>query len=130
MARAILPLLLMLLCFAAAPQMSAGEPPQSAQDEIQHLLKYLGRADCEFLRNGAWHSAGEARDHIARKYRYLLKKDLVKTSEDFIRLAATNSSASGTAYQVRCADHDAVPSAVWLTEELARYRDANRGKKE
>lgn len=122
-------LLALLLGLAVASQTIAGEPAPIVQDEIKHLLTYLGTSGCEFFRNGEWHSAEAARDHIAQKYSYLLKKDLVKTSEDFIRGAATKSSVSGKAYQVRCKSDRPVPAAAWLSEELTRYREKIRGRK-
>jgi len=101
----------------------AAEPSPVVRGEIQHLLTYLEGSGCEFFRNGEWHGAVEAKDHLNQKYSYLLKKDLVRTTEDFIRLGATKSSASGKPYQVRCKGTKAVPSALWLSEELSRYRD-------
>jgi hypothetical protein len=106
-----------------------GEPSPTVQDEIQHLLTYLGKSDCQFFRNGKWYDAIEAKNHLNRKYNYLLKKGLVRKSEDFIRLGATQSSVSGKAYQVRCKGSEPMPSAVWLNEELSRYREQGRPKK-
>jgi hypothetical protein len=122
--------LVLLLWLAVVSNTFAGEPSPIVRDEVQHLLGYLGNSGCEFFRNGAWHRAEDASDHIARKYDYLLKKDLIKTSEDFIRGAATKSSVSGKAYQVRCKDNQPVSSAAWLSEELARYREGIRGTTE
>lgn len=101
----------------------AADPPPVVRDEIQHLLAHLEGSGCQFFRNGAWHDAAAAKDHLNRKYNYLLKKDLVRTTEDFVRLGATKSSASGKPYQVRCNGTSPVPSALWLGEELSRYRE-------
>jgi hypothetical protein len=107
----------------------AVEPSAAAQDEIQYLLTDLERSGCQFFRNGDWYGGGEAKDHLNQKYNYLLKRGLVRKAEDFIRLAATESSVSGKAYQVRCIGTEPTPSAVWLSEELLRYREQSRAKR-
>jgi len=112
----------MVLAAAGTPLAVAAEPSSTARDEINHLLIYLERSGCEFFRNGDWYTATEAKDHLNQKYAYLLKKGMVREAEDFIRLAATNSSVSGKAYQVRCKAGNAVASQAWLTDELMRYR--------
>jgi hypothetical protein len=116
-------LILLLAALAAAP-CALAEPPAAAQAEVRHLLGYLERSGCEFFRNGAWYSAPDARKHLEKKYDYLVRKDLVRSAEDFIRLGAASSSMSGKAYQVRCKGDAPVPSAAWLGSELARYRKA------
>jgi len=108
---------------ASVPAMGAG-PDARAQAEIAHLLDHLEQSGCEFYRNGEWHSAKDAREHLATKYEYLLKKGWVRTAEDFIARAGSESSVSGKPYQVRCAGARPVPSAEWLRGELRRYRDS------
>ena len=105
------------------------EPSATVRDEIQHLLTNLERSGCQFSRNGEWYGAAAAKDHLNQKYDYLLKKGLVRKSDDFIRLAATESSVSGKAYQVRCNGTKPMPSAVWFNEELSRYREQGRARK-
>jgi len=112
----------MVIAAVTAPLASAAEPTSIARDEIDHLLIYLERSGCEFFRNGDWYTAKEAKDNLNQKYAYLLKKGMVREAEDFIRLAATSSSVSGKAYQVRCKPGDPVASQAWLTDELTRYR--------
>jgi len=107
----------------------AAEPSPVVRDEVQHLLTYLEESGCQFFRNREWHGAVEAKDHLNQKYSYLLKKDLVRTTEDFIRLGATKGSVSGKPYQVRCYGTKPVPSALWLSEELSRYKEQRRVKK-
>lgn len=122
----ILPVLLALSCGLPA---QAAEPPAVAREEIQHLLAYLERSGCQFYRNGTWHDAAVAKGHLARKYGYLVEKGLVRTAEDFLRLGASESSTSGEAYQVGCKGSKPVPSALWLGEELSRYRELRPLKK-
>lgn len=97
-------------------------PAATVQQEVQHLLAWLESSNCAFYRNGRWHDARTARKHLQRKYDYLVRRDLVARTEDFIELAATRSSVSGQAYRVRCADAQPTAGAAWLTQELARYR--------
>ena len=99
----------------------AAELPSLAQAEIAHLLVYLSTSGCEFYRNGSWYNAEAARSHLERKYKYLLKKQLISSAEDFIAKAATQSSMSSETYQVRCGK-DIFPCAAWLNAELARLR--------
>jgi len=97
-------------------------PDARAQAEIAHLLEYVATPGCQFQRNGSWHDGAEARSHLQQKYDYLVKRKLVTDAESFIARAATESSMSGSAYQVKCGGGKAVASAVWLKEELVRFR--------
>lgn len=90
-----------------------------AEEEISHLLGYIEHSGCTFIRNGKEHTAPEARQHIENKYSYVKRR--VKSAEDFIRYAATGSSISGSAYRVSCEGRK-MPTAVWLEEELRRFR--------
>jgi len=85
------------------------------------MMAQLADSGCEFQRNGEWHPGPEARKHLERKYAYLLKKDLVHSSEDFIERAATRSSLSGQPYQVRCGASISA-SDDWLRTVLGRIR--------
>lgn len=114
------------ILLAFLPLLSQAAPPPAARQEIAHLIAYLSASGCSFQRNGRWHEAAEAAKHIGRKYDYLLKRDLVASSEEFIARAASESSLSSKPYQVRCGGTAPVASAAWLTAELARYRTARR----
>lgn len=103
---------------------AAAELTASASAEINHLLSYLATSGCAFYRNGDWYEAEMARDHIKKKYDYLLQKNLIGSAEDFIVGAATKSSLSGEPYQVRCGTK-VYASAAWLTAELVRLRQNN-----
>ena len=114
------------ISLALLPLLSQAAPPPAARQEIAHLIAYLGASGCSFQRNGNWHDAAEAAKHIGRKYDYLLKRELVTSSEDFIARAASESSLSNKPYQVRCGGGAPVASAAWLKAELAKYRAARR----
>jgi len=109
---------------AILPLLSQAAPPPAARQEITHLIGYLTASGCSFQRNGSWHDAADAARHLQRKYDYLLKRDLVASSEDFIARAASESSLSGKPYQVRCGGNAPLASAAWLKAELAKYRAA------
>jgi hypothetical protein len=114
-------LLAVLITVLAAPAAFA-EPDEVARTEIAHLLKYLETSGCQFQRNGSWYASTRAASHLNQKYEYLLKKDMVASAEQFIERAATESSASGKPYAVKCGDAAAVPSAEWLRADLQRFR--------
>jgi hypothetical protein len=98
------------------------EPPASVQQEISHLIRYVGDSGCEFKRNGVWSDAKTAAAHVRGKYDFLVKLALIDTTKDFIDKAATRSSLSGQSYEVRCGGDLPMPSSAWLANELARYR--------
>lgn len=90
--------------------------------EIDALLGKLQTSGCQFNRNGSWYSGAEAKSHLLRKLEYFEDKGNVKTTEQFIELAASKSSSSGKPYQVRCGNTAAVPSQQWLSTELNAIR--------
>lgn len=107
---------------AACALAFAAPAPAPVKAEINALLAALASSGCEFQRNGSWHNAAEARSHLLRKLDYLEKKNLVKRTEDFIEGAASSSSMSGKAYQVRCAAGKAVESEGWMRSQLKVIR--------
>lgn len=117
-------LLLVLLGFFGS-SVSAGMPADT-EKEIRYLMDYLGTSDCEFNRNGTWYGPLEARQHLEKKYRYLVTRGLIGTAEQFIERAASQSSMSGRPYLVRCGDAAPVHSRDWFSEELRRFREATR----
>jgi hypothetical protein len=116
-----------LILMLASTAWSAG-PDDATRAEIAHLLRYLETSGCQFQRNGSWFAPARAAAHLNQKFEYLQKKGLVTSAETFIERAATQSSASGKPYSVKCGDAAAVPSAVWLQEELGRFRCRSHAK--
>ena len=98
------------------------EPPTKVQTEVNFLLGYVEGSGCEFYRNGIWHDSRAAQGHLRDKYNYLVAHGLINTTEEFVERAATSSSLSGLAYEVRCRGSAAVTSSLWLRQELARVR--------
>ena len=103
----------------------AAELSITTKTEVSHLLSYLENSGCQFNRNGSWYTPDEAAAHIKKKYDYLLKKDMLTTTESFIENAATKSSMSGQAYEVKCDGKTAILSSIWFTAELQKYRKSN-----
>lgn len=96
--------------------------------EIAHLFSVLEGSNCQFSRNGSWYAAKEASAHLQTKYKYLQGKDLVPSAEKFIERAATESSFSGKAYQIKCADKVVQASSLWFQSALDKYRNVKKVK--
>ena len=96
--------------------------PTNTQMEVDFLLGYLAVSGCEFYRNGTWYNSDAAQAHLRKKYTYLAALNMVKSADDFIEKAGSESSFSGKAYQVRCNGGDTVTSRKWLNDELAHFR--------
>lgn len=125
MTRFTFPLAFLLSSFFTAAQ--AAEPATTKQ-EIAHLFSTLETSSCQFNRNGSWHDAKEASAHLHKKYQYLQNLNLVPSAEKFIERAATESSFSNRAYQIKCADNVAQSSAPWFTAALLKYRGTVKSK--
>lgn len=97
-------------------------PPPQVQAEIDALLAALQQPGCEFQRNGSWHSGAEAQAHLQTKREWLQRRDAIRTAEDFIRMAASQSSTSRQAYRVRCPGAQAMDSGPWLHQRLDELR--------
>ncbi|WP_225579140.1 DUF5329 domain-containing protein [Pseudomonas sp. PDM14] len=95
--------------------------PNASQQEIDALLRFVEDSGCTFIRNSTEHDSRDAKAHLQKKLDYLKRKELVDSTEDFITRAATESSFSGTAYEVDCNGHK-LRSADWLNQELQRLR--------
>jgi hypothetical protein len=108
---------LVLSAAAAAAELSG-----AAQKEITLLLDRIEASNCSFGRNGNWYPSAEARKHLQMKLDYMVKRNMLGSAEEFISKAATASSVSGEAYQIRCGTQAPVASATWLTAELKRIR--------
>lgn len=111
-----------LLLLTVSSFVYAGDLDPTTQSEIDHLFKFISTSACDFKRNGTWYKASEASEHIHTKYAYLVKRNLVSSTEQFIERAATKSSITGLKYMVRCNGVTEVSSADWLKTELAAYR--------
>ncbi len=113
--------LVLMLGFTLAP-VARAEPPTNVQIEVNFLLGYVDGSACEFYRNGTWRDSKAAQEHLRDKYKYLVARNQINTTEDFIEMAATKSSLSGQPYKVRCNGGATVTSNQWLRDELTRFR--------
>jgi len=98
------------------------ETPVAVQGEVNFLLGYIAGSGCQFYRNGTWYDSQKAHAHLREKYKYLMANDLADTTEHVIDRAATRSSLSGNAYQIRCSGGALVTSQQWLRERLTELR--------
>jgi hypothetical protein len=64
---------------------------------------------------GAWYDAQRAQEHLRVKYDALAANNQIKTAEDFIEKAASNSSISGRPYQIECGDGAAMSTRQWFS---------------
>jgi hypothetical protein len=114
----------LLLAFLLSSLLTAAQAaePAATKVEIAHLFTALEASNCQFNRNGTWYGAKEAAAHLQTKYTYLQNLNLVPSTEKFIERAATESSFSNRAYQIKCADNVVQPSAPWFTAALMKYR--------
>ena len=106
---------------AMIPAARATAPPV-AEVEINYLLGLIERSGCEFFRNGTWYNAQRAQAHLRAKYEALAASNQIRTTEDFIEKAASNSSISGQPYLISCGGSAAMPTSHWFGAALAQYR--------
>jgi len=111
-----------LMMAALLTSAAHGGPMTDAQLEINYLLSDVEKSGCEFYRNGIWYDATAAHTHLRNKYEYLLALSSIRTTEDFIEKAATESNITGQAYEVKCNGGAAMEGSRWLRDELARFR--------
>ena len=110
------------LSFTLAAVPAQAELAAGVRAEIDHLVAFVGASGCEFYRNGSWYEGRKGQSHISEKLAYLLNRDMIQATTDFIDKAATQSSMSGQAYKVRCNGGAEIASAKWLNDELTRFR--------
>ena len=114
-------LMILFAGLAFLPPANATQPT-AVQTEIGFLLTYVGTSGCDFYRNGRWYDSKRAEAHLRSKYATISAGGGIDTAEDFIEKAATKSSFSGRAYEVRCTGAAIESSHDWLTEALSQYR--------
>ena len=110
---------LLIVFYVSALAFGTNDAFADMESEINHLLTYVEKSQCSFIRNGSAHSGPDARDHIVTKYNYF--KDRINSTEEFIEYSATKSTISGKPYKVRC-DGKEYLTAQWLKDELIKYR--------
>ena len=111
---------------ATATVTATAATSDATRAEVTHLMDAVEKSQCKFNRNGSWHDARAARKHLAKKFDYMVKKDMVPSTEIFIEKGASTSSSSGKPYQMQCQGAAAMTSGEWLSAELKRYRAGAR----
>jgi hypothetical protein len=106
----------------ALPLLAHADPSPTVLQEVKHLLGFIEQSGCDFNRNGNWADSKAAQAHVMTKFEYLLRQDKIATALDFIEKAASESSMTGTPYQVKCGKAAPILSRTWLTEELKKYQ--------
>ena len=96
--------------------------PDTARAEVSAVLDRLASSGCQFERNGTWYSGAQAKAHLLKKLDYIEGKAELQSAEEFIDKAASSSSLSGKAYQVRCATGAPGESGPWLRAQLKDVR--------
>ena len=92
--------------------------------EIEHILTFVEKTECQFERNGKMYTGENAVEHIRKKYHYY--KDKIDSTERFIELSATKSTISGKHYMILCKGNPKITSQEWLLLELEHYRSKIR----
>lgn len=115
--------LLVAISLASCLHTSAFAISDSVRQEVELLLNRLdSKSNCEFKRNGSWHNADRAREHLRTKLDWLVSRNLVQTTEQFIERAASKSSLTGQDYQVRCPGEKTVTAKQWWQLQLLSIR--------
>ncbi len=112
-----------IFCLAAilwVPSTLAGDLPAAQKAEIQHLLTYVAKSGCNFIRNGVEHTPLDAVKHINTKNDYF--KDKIDSTEKFIELSASRSTITKRRYTIKCPGKEAMDSQKWLLEKLDMLR--------
>ena len=91
----------------------------SMNEEINYLIRTVGTGGCTFIRNGHRFNRRDARAHLKSKRRR--NAHIVDSTEAFIEKIASQSTATGKPYVVRCRGKNQ-HAGIWLTELLAEYR--------
>ena len=112
---------LLLLC-SFLPAANATGTEESLEQTIRFLLDRVASADATFIRNGESHTPAEAAAHMKAKAEHF--KAQIKTPEDFIRLAASNSLITGKPYLIRPTAGKEERVAEWLGAILNDRRRA------
>lgn len=119
--RHLLALCLLALCLLAIGGFAyAGGSVSLEARKIEYLIAAIETLpNARFIRNGTSYDAKTAAEHLRTKLKVAGSR--VATAEDFIRLCASDSSVSGSAYQIRFADGRTLTSESYLRQKLAEW---------
>ena len=107
---------IILALFSGA--VSAMEP--SEKKKIEFLIFSVENLEgAKFIRNGSEYDGKKAAEHLRMKLRFAGGK--IQTAEDFIKLCASKSSASGKPYWIKYADGKTIKSEEYFREKLKAF---------
>ena len=109
----------------AVSAVSQAAAPAVAQAEVEYLLAAIAQSGCQFNRNGTWYDGTRAVANLQSKYSYLVMRDAIRTADDFIEMAASRSSVTGSPYWISCSGATPIQSGQWLKDQLTAYRHPN-----
>jgi hypothetical protein len=93
--------------------------------KIEHLIQSVASLkNAVFIRNGREHTVEEAVDHMRMKWE--AAGGQITTARGFIEGAASRSSMSGRAYEIRYADGTTVTAREYLYQRLERVESNPR----
>ena len=97
------------------------------EEKIERLIAAVKELKgAKFIRNGGEHSAGDAVDHMRRKWERGKKE--IRTAREFIEKVGSRSSLSGEAYRIRFQDGREVTAAEFFGKKLEEMeREAPSG---
>jgi hypothetical protein len=122
-----LALALLLLAPPPAPA-RADEKPATEKQKIEALIKHVeGLKDAKFIRNGSEYDAKSAARFLRGKWESNESK--IKTAKDFIEKAASVSSTTGKAYEIRLKDGKKMKSGEYLLAELKKLEKSSGDKR-
>lgn len=99
---------------------SAAAQPSLERQKIDYLIASVETLQgAQFIRNGKTYDAHAAADHLRLKLRAAGSR--ITTAGEFITYCASQSSLSGTPYQIKFADGRIVTSAAYLQQKLADF---------
>ena len=110
----------LIFCSALIAPQVISDVADNQRHEVNYLIEFIKQAGCKLERNGTLYAGAEAIKHIQRKYDYY--RDDIKTTEDFIRYAASKSEMTGRPYLAHCGSEKAITGEEWLLQELQNYR--------
>jgi len=117
----------LLLFLAAGMPLHAETAPPAEKAKIEALIAHIeGLAGATFVRNGNDYNATTAAKFLRGKWQANDKQ--IRTAADFIAKAATASSTTGKAYQIRRKDGTVTPCGDYLTTQLTQLETAPKDK--
>ena len=114
--------ILLFSCFIAYGGETCSQM-ENTEKVIAYLIDQVAKSHLTFIRNGTEYSSLQAADHIRNKYEYF--KSRIETPEDFIRVCASKSLASGKPYLVTT-PQGKIAVEKWLGQILVGYGEKQK----